>query len=202
MMSFKSNVLGFQWEFRLEVTATCVFVLQTLTDWGDGSQDSADASDAGGARPKVMQHTRNTTQDFIPLSWHTKSFSLLQDLADASGKPRRGSSYHEGRSRMEGKNEFFSESTALMSSWSRILNPKLSCRSCRSFGFSNFSPRRSVKASSTRIAGWPPCQTSCSTSGRAKNWWTTDSASCATSERCRIGFYHSSFMWNFSQFSL
>lgn len=116
--------------------------------------------------------------------------SLLQILADASRKPRRGSSYHEGRSRMEGKNEFFSEATALMSSWSSILNPKLSYW-CRSFGFSNFSPRRSVRASSTQIAGWPPWQTSCSTSGPGKNWWTTDSASCNTSECCRIGFYHS-----------
>lgn len=56
---------GFSVRVRLELTATCVFVLQTLTDWRDGSQDSADASDAGGARPKVMQHTRNTTHKIL-----------------------------------------------------------------------------------------------------------------------------------------
>lgn len=37
--------------------------------------------------------------------------SLHQDLTDASRKPRRGSGYHEGRSRLEGKNEFLSEPT-------------------------------------------------------------------------------------------
>lgn len=79
---------------------------------------------------------------------------------------------------------------ALTSSWSIILNGKLSYF-CRSFYWSNFSPHRSVKVSFTQTAGWPPCQRSCSTSGPVKKWWTSDSASCATSECCRISFHHS-----------
>lgn len=34
----------------------CVVLLQTPTDRGAGGQDSFDASDAGGARPKVIEH--------------------------------------------------------------------------------------------------------------------------------------------------
>lgn len=174
---------------RLELTAMCVFVPQTLTDWRDGSQDSIDASDAGRARPKVMQHTRNTTQMYLFI-FRNESFLCFRTLRMLRENLEEEAVIMKDVPGWKVKINSSQSQQALTSSWSIILNGKLSyC--CRSFYWSNFSPHRSVKVSFTQTAGWPPCQRSCSTSGPVKKWWTSDSASCATSECCRISFHHS-----------